>query len=193
MNQLLFVIGGWLGLLSRASLLLQLLLGIALLLGYRAWRLRNPSAVSWRPVLAKLALGALLALASLVLTKLGWPGGLLALLGQLVAIWTGLAVLRLLLRRRLDGGAVESYWQRAVLPLYLVLALVGLVNRIDGIEAISDVPLLNLFDENLSFGKFVLLLGLPYFLVVLSELPVALVGGAGGSAGRHRNGQPQGV
>jgi small-conductance mechanosensitive channel len=177
MNQLLFVIGGWLGLLSRASLLLQLLLGIALLLGYRAWRLRNPSAVSWRPVLAKLALGALVALASLVLTKLGWPGGLLALLGQLVAIWTGLAVLRLLLRRRLDGGAVESYWQRAVLPLYLVLALVGLVNRIDGIEAISDVPLLNLFDENLSFGKFVLLLGLPYFLVVLSELPVALVGG----------------
>ena len=41
MNELLFVIGGWLGMLSRLSLLLQLGIGVGLLLAYRGWKLRQ--------------------------------------------------------------------------------------------------------------------------------------------------------
>jgi small-conductance mechanosensitive channel len=181
MSQLLFVIGGWLGLLSRTALLLQILVAVALFLAYRAWKLRlvRPE-TSWQPVFAKLVLAAALALSGLVAASQGAPGGLLTLVSQLVLIWTLLAALRLLLRRWQPAEEVESYWRRAVAPLFLVLAAVGLVHRLDGLEAISEVPLLNLFNEPFSFGKLLLLVALPYFLVVLSELPVALLGAMAG-------------
>jgi hypothetical protein len=50
----------------------------------------------------------------------------------------------------LPAEAVDAYWQRVMLPL------------------------LKLFDQNLA--NLLLQLGLPYFLVVLSELPVVLFG-----------------
>lgn len=177
MNQLLYVILGWLGLLTRAAVLWQLLGVIVLLLAYRAWRLRHPApATSWSPIFAKLVLAGLLALFSLLLPALGLPGGLVALFGQLVLIWTGLSALRLLLRRYLPVEEVESYWQRAVAPLFAVLTLAGLIHRVDGLGILSEVPVLKLFNEPLSLGNLLLLVGLPYFLVVLSDLPVALIG-----------------
>jgi small-conductance mechanosensitive channel len=75
-----------------------------------------------------------------------------------------------------DGEEVDAYWQRAVLPLFLVLLVGGLIHRIDGLEAVGGVPLLKLFDKNLTLANLLLLLGLPYFLVVLSQLPVLLLG-----------------
>ena len=177
MTQLLYVIGGWLGLIGRGSVLLQVLVALALLLAYRAWRFRGRGAISpWRAVVAKLGLVALFGLASLLLPQLGFAGGLLGLFGQIMAIWTALAALRLLLRRVVDGEAVDAYWQRAVLPLFLVLLVLGLIHRLDGLEEIGRVPLLKLFDQHLSLANLLLLVGLPYFLVVLSELPVVLLG-----------------
>jgi small-conductance mechanosensitive channel len=181
MNQLLFVIGGWLGLLSRTALLVQIVVAVALILAYRAWKLRLPHPeTSWQPVFAKLLLAAALAVAGAAATSFGQPGGLLTLVSQLVLIWALLAGLRLLLRRWQPAEVVESYWRRAVSPLFLVLGAAGLVQRLDGLEAISQVPLLKLFDEPFSFGKLLLLVALPYFLVVLSELPVALFGSMAG-------------
>ena len=181
MNQLVFVIGGWLGVLSRAALLIQILVAVALILAYRAWKLRLPHPeTSWQPVFAKLLLAVALALASAVPPSFGQPGGLLTLVSQLVLIWALLAALRLLLRRHQPAEAVESYWRRAVYPLFLALAATGLLQAFDGLEAISEVPLLNLFNEPFSIGKLVLLVALPYFLVVLSELPVALFGAMAG-------------
>jgi hypothetical protein len=177
MTQLLYVIGGWLGLIGRGSVVLQVLVAVALLLAYRAWRFRGRGAISpWRAVVAKLGLVALFGLASLLLPQLGFAGGLLGLFGQIMAIWTGLAALRLLLRQVVDGEAVDAYWQRAVLPLFLVLLVLGLIHRLDGLEEIGNVPLLKLFDQHLSLANLLLLVGLPYFLVVLSELPVVLLG-----------------
>ena len=177
MTQLFYVIGGWIGLLSRGSVVLQVLVAIGLLLGYRAWRFRGRGAISpWRAVLAKLLLVALFGFASLLLPQLGFAGGLLGLFGQIMAIWTALAALRLLLRRVVSAEAVDAYWQRAVLPLFLVLFVLGLIHRLDGLEEISNVPLLKLFDQRLSLANLLLLVGLPYFLVVLSELPVVLLG-----------------
>jgi potassium efflux system protein len=181
MNQFVFVIGGLLGVLSRAALLIQILVAVALILAYRAWKLRLPHPqTSWQPVFAKLLLAVALALASAVPPLFGQPGGLLILVSQLVLIWALLAVLRLLLRRHQPAEAVESYWRRAVYPLFLALAATGLLQALDGLETISEVPLLNLFGEPFSFGKLALLVALPYFLVVLSELPVALFGAMAG-------------
>ena len=177
MTQLLFVLGGWFGLLSRGSMLLQILLAAGLLLGYRVWKARHPR---WREggrsLLAKLALVGLLALVALVLGAFQLPGGLLLLLAQLLLIWTALAALRLLLRRWFEPAAVNAYWQRAVVPLFAVLTLVGLTQRLDGLEEVGSVPLLHLFDQTLTLANLLLLVALPYFLVVLSELPVMLIG-----------------
>jgi len=104
----------------------------------------------WRPLLAKLVLVDLFALTSLLLPKLGLQGGVLALFSRLTAIWTALAALRVLMVHFLPAEAVDAYWQRVMLPL------------------------LKLFDQNLA--NLLLQLGLPYFLVVLSELPVVLFG-----------------
>jgi small-conductance mechanosensitive channel len=180
-NQLLYVLVGWLGLITRASVLLQLGAAIGLVLAYRAWRLRHPApTTSWSPVFAKLVLATLLWLLSVLLPSLGLPGGLVGLFGQLVLIWSGLAALRLVLRRYMPEEQVESYWLRAVAPLFVVVALAGLVHRLDGLTILSEVPVLKLFNEPISFGNLLLLMGLPYFLVVLSDLPVALMGGIAG-------------
>lgn len=177
MNQIFYVIVGWLGLITRAAVLWQLAVTIVLVLAYRAWRLRHPApSTSWSPVFAKLVLAALLAIVSLLLPAIGVPSGLVLLFAQLVLVWSGLAVLRLLLRRYLPPQEVETYWLKAVTPLFMVLAVLGLVDRLDGLSFLSEVPVLKLFNEPISFGNLLLLFGLPYFLVVLSDLPVALAG-----------------
>lgn len=177
MNQLLFVLLSWLGLITRAAVLWQLLAILLLMVAYRTWRLRHPApTVSWSPVFAKLVLVAALALVSFLLPALGIPGGLVGLFGQLALVWTGLSALRLVLRRYLPAEQVETYWMKAVAPLFALSALAGTVHRLDGLAFLNDVPMLNLFNEPLSLGQLLLLLGLPYFLVVLSDLPVALIG-----------------
>lgn len=177
MNQLLFVLLSWLGLITRAAVLWQLLAILLLMVAYRIWRLRHPApTVSWSPVFAKLVLVAVLALVSFLLPALGIPGGLVGLFGQLALVWTGLSALRLVLRRYLPAEQVETYWIKAVAPLFALSALAGTVHRLDGLAFLNDVPMLKLFNEPLSLGQLLLLLGLPYFLVVLSDLPVALIG-----------------
>ncbi|MFM7464255.1 MAG: hypothetical protein ACKO28_02065 [Cyanobium sp.] len=157
MNQLLYVVVGWLGLITRAAVIWQLLAVVGLVLAALLWLISR-----------------------VIFPGLGLPGGLVGLFGQLVLIWTGLSALRLGLRRLLPAEEVESYWLKAVAPLFVVVALAGLVHRLDGLTILSEVPVLKLFNEPISFGNLLLLMGLPYFLVVLSDLPVALIGGAAG-------------
>ncbi|MFM7640824.1 MAG: mechanosensitive ion channel family protein [Cyanobium sp.] len=174
---MLYVLLGWLGLITRAAVLWQLAAILVLLVAYRAWRLRHPApTTSWSPVFAKLVLAAVLALVGFLLPTLGIPGGLVELFGKLTLVWTALASLRLLLRRYMPAEQVENYWLKAVAPLFALTALAGVVNRFDGLAFLNEVPMLKLFNEPLSLGQLLMLLGLPYFLVVLSDLPVAMIG-----------------
>jgi small-conductance mechanosensitive channel len=181
MNSVLLMLAGWLGLLSRGSVLLQLVLVGAVLLLYRSAlvRLRLSRASGRRLALLAAPIVALQLLA-LAVAAAGRPVGLIQLTGTLLLIWAGLTALRLLLRRSQPPAEVEGYWQRAVLPLYLLLCLAAVVDRIEGLNMISAIPLLRMFGQSFSMGNLVLLVLLPYFLVVLSELPVVLIGGAMG-------------
>ena len=177
MNDVLYLISGWSGLLLRGSVLLQVGVALALLVAHRAWRLRwRPSAGSWLRVAGELAVIAALQVACVGFGLARLPAGLLLLVLQLVAVWTVLDGLRLVLRRFHPAVAVEAYWVRAVRPLFVVLVLLALVERLDGLGAVASLPLLELFGEQLTLGGTVLLLTLPYFLVVLSELPVLVLG-----------------
>jgi small-conductance mechanosensitive channel len=179
MDSLLSLLAGWLGLLSRGSVLLQLLVVSVALLLYRSalLRLRLPRS-SWRRLALLVAPIVALELVALLLGRFGRPSGLIGLVSTLLQIWGALTALRLALRRVQPPAAVEAYWQRAVLPLYLVLALVVLVDRIEGLQPVGSIPLLRMFGQSFTLGGLVLLVLLPYFLVVLSELPVFLAGGA---------------
>ncbi len=177
MNELLFLIGGWFGMLMRGSVLLQLAILVAVFLLHQTWkRRRRPSLASWQPLLAKLAAVGILALAAALVALPGMASGLIVLAAQLLAVWTALDALRLILRRFQNVDAVESYWFRAVRPLFLVVALLLFIDRFDGLQAIADVRLIAMFGEHFTVGGAALLVSLPYFLVVLSELPVLFLG-----------------
>ena len=151
----------------------------AVLLLYRSslLRLRLPRS-SWKR-LAMLAVPiVVLHLVALLLDGYGQPEGLVALAVNLLLIWAGLTALRLLLRRIQPVQEVEGYWRRAVVPFFLVLALVAFVDSIEGLQMISAISLLQMFGQTFTVGSLVMLVLLPYFLVVLSELPVFLAGEA---------------
>ena len=183
-HNLFHLFGGWLGLLTRGSVLLQVVLVAVVLLLYRSALLHlRLSRANWRRLALLAAPIVALQLLALVISALGRPVGLISLATTLLLIWAALTALRLLLRRYQPPAEVEGYWQRAVLPLYLVLVLVALVDRIEGLHTVSAIPLLRMFGQSFSVGSLVLLVLLvllPYFLVVLSELPVVLLGGAMG-------------
>ncbi|MFN9619304.1 MAG: mechanosensitive ion channel family protein [Synechococcaceae cyanobacterium] len=179
MSNLLYLAGGWLSLLTRGSVLLQLLAILLVMLGYRSvlLRARLPRS-NWRRLLALLGAITVLALVMLLFGWLGMPTGLINLASGLLTVWLGLSALRLLLRRVHAPEEVESYWRRGVVPLFVVTGLVTVVDQVEGLHLVSDIPLIRLFDQTLTLGSLSLLVILPYFLVVLSELPVFLLGEA---------------
>ena len=177
MNQIIFELSGWLSLLGRFSLLLQLAVLVGLLLFSRLWfRRHRTSPASWAIVFTDLAFLASIGLAFIVLGLLGIPAGLLALAAQLLAIWIGLEILRLLLRRHNDPEAVEAYFQRAIRPLFFVIGSLASLGKIDSLDSFANISMMRLFDEKFTIGDLGLLLTLPYFVVVLSELPAFLFG-----------------
>ena len=177
MNQIVFELSGWLSLLGRFSLVLQLAVLAGLFFLSRLWfRRHRTSPGSWAIVFTELAFLASLGLAFLVLELVGMPAGLLALAAELLAIWIGLEILRLLLRRHNDPDAVEAYFQRAVRPLFFVVGLLACLGKIDNLESFGDISLMRLFNEKFTIRDLGLLLTLPYFVVVLSELPSFLFG-----------------
>ena len=179
MNNFLYLLSGWFGVFTRGSVLIQLVVLAAVMLLYRSslLRLRLPRS-SWKRLALLAAPIVLFQLFAVVLSSYGQPEGLVVLAVNLLLIWAGLTALRLLLRRIQPVQEVEGYWHRAVLPFFLVLALVAFVDSIEGFQMVSAIPLLQMFGQTFTVGSLVMLVLFPYFLVVLSELPVFLAGEA---------------
>ena len=179
MNNFLYLLSGWFGVFTRGSVLIQLVVLAAVMLLYRSslLRLRLPRS-SWKRLVLLAAPIVLFQLFAVVLSSYGQPEGLVVLAVNLLLIWAGLTALRLLLRRIQPVQEVEGYWHRAVMPFFLVLALVAFVDSIEGFQMVSAIPLLQMFGQTFTVGSLVMLVLFPYFLVVLSELPVFLAGEA---------------
>jgi len=179
MNAIAFVLQGWLGMLVRPALLLQVLVIIVLALATRSLTRMRPFRRGWRPLIVRLGSLGSLALARQGFMSLGMASGLIALAAAMVLVSLLLESLRLLLRRTLPMPAIEQFWRLAVRPLFSLLVVLLLIERLDGLDQISQVSLINLFGNDLSVGELTLLVVLPYFLVVWSVLPVALAGWLG--------------
>ncbi|MCP9799330.1 mechanosensitive ion channel family protein [Synechococcus sp. RedBA-s] len=178
MDKLLLEIAGWLGYLSRPLVLLQGFAIAALMLGHH-WGIEPRLAA--RPPLVRLlgSLGLLLALwlSAELLQALGQPTGLVEYAVRVYAIWQGLIVARVVLAGRFGAAPTDRLYGRIVKPLFLLFLAGSLVNQLDSLQEVADIPLFRLFNEPLSTGGAVLLFTIPYFLVVLSEFPVAWLGG----------------
>jgi small-conductance mechanosensitive channel len=180
MTDFLYVIQGWLGMVARPAVLLQVLVIVALALGCRALLIQPRfRRVGCHRLLVRLGCLGALALAELLFLALGLVAGLIDIAAQLVLMTVLLELLRLLLRRFVEPAAVEHFWRMAVRPLFALLVVLVLIQRLDGLEQISGLPVLNLFGNQLTVGELTQLAFLPYFLVVWSVLPVAIAGWIG--------------
>jgi len=177
MNAMLSSVIGWLGLLLRPAVSVQVVAIAALLLIYRAWRRRRrPDRDHWPWLLGELAVIAGLLAVAAGLGVVGLPHGLLLFAAQLLSLWLVLDGLRLLLIRARDPAGIDDFFRRAIHPLVLLLATLALIDRLQGLQELSRIPLITLFGEPITLGSALLLLTVPYFLVVLSEIPVLLIG-----------------
>ncbi|MCP9886036.1 mechanosensitive ion channel [Synechococcus sp. ATX 2A4] len=174
MNTLLYEITGWAGYLSRPVVLVQCLSAAALLTLFLTVvrpRLRHRG----RRLALLGAVGLLLALRlnALALEWLGQPHGLALYFAQIYGIWLFLAVLREVLLLRCSARGVEQLFSQIVQPLYVLLVAGSLVNQLDSLEDVADIPLLPVFGDTLTTGNLFLLLTIPYFLVAVSAYPVS--------------------
>ncbi|MEB3351033.1 MAG: hypothetical protein VKM01_01770, partial [Cyanobacteriota bacterium] len=111
MTAIWYVIQGWLGMVVRPAVLLQVLVILAMAFGSRALllqpRLRRAGRIA---LLVRLGCLAGLALAQLLFMALGMAAGLIGISAQLVLVSVALELLRLLLRRWLAPAVVEQFW-----------------------------------------------------------------------------------
>ena len=151
MKELLLEVIGWLGYLERPAVLLQVLVVAAVLLLYRQLRLRPPSGL---PPLAitPLALGCL-ALIAAALTLVGMPAGLALLIGQLWLGWYGLSLLNRLLARWLPPARRHQLNSRLLRPLFILLAIGVVIDRLDSLSDLAVIPLGQVFGVEVSAGK----------------------------------------
>jgi len=172
MNDLIPMVAGTLGIILRPAVLLQVLAIVACALGCRLL-LRQGRIPG---LLVRLGCAVALGLGVLLFRRLELVSGLLWLAFELALVSLLLDGLRRSLRRRLAPALVERFWQVAVRPLFALVAALVLVEQIDGLEQFSNIRLLDFFGSVLTLEQLFWLLTLPYFLVVWSVLPVALVG-----------------
>ena len=160
---------GWLGYLQRPVVLQQLLLAsLALVV---AGRLPQPRR---QPLPFPVRALPLLLLMALPLKLLGQPHGLVLLLAEVSLARIGLGVLeRFVLEPRLPTDAFQHLRSRLLRPVFLILVVLGLLNAVDTLSDLANVPLGVWFGSPVTLGSFSEVVLVLYLLVVGSGVPAA--------------------
>lgn len=177
MRLFLYEISGWLGYLARPQVLIQVLSGVILYATYAIWV--RPQLLGRGHRLEFLgSLGLLLGLRlnAIVLGWLGLPNGLAHYVAQLFSLWIGLALVKLVARRWFTAVSIERLYRQLVRPLFALVVVGSLINQLDSLIDVGQIPLITLFGEPLTASGIVLILTIPYFLVVVSEYAVVGLG-----------------
>ena len=160
---------GWLGYLQRPVVLQQLLLAsLALVV---AGRLPQPRR---QPLPFPVRALPLLLLMALPLKLLGQPHGLVLLLAEVSLARIGLGVLeRFVLEPRLPADAFQHLRSRLLRPVFVILVVLGLLNAVDTLSDLANVPLGVWFGSPVTLGSFSEVVLVLYLLVVGSGVPAA--------------------
>jgi hypothetical protein len=160
---------GWLALLSRPNVLLQMgLVGVVL-----ALTLRLPLR---QTLLRRLPLGVaqlpLLGLGGVLLALAGQRWGLVLLVGQILATWLGLRLLETqLLKRWLPPDQLRLLVSQVLRPLFLVGVLLVSLDALGSLQALATQPLGVWFGSPIKLGRLFEVILWLYFVVVGSALP----------------------
>ena len=177
MRLFLYEISGWLGYLARPQVLVQVLSGAVLYAIYAIWiRHRLLGRGHRLEFLGSLGLLLGLRLNAIVLGWLGLPNGLAHYVAQLFSLWIGLALVKLVARRWFTAVSIERLYRQLVRPLFVLVVVASLINQLDSLIDVGQIPLITLFGEPLTASGIVLILTIPYFLVVVSEYAVVGLG-----------------
>ena len=167
---------GWLGYLERGQVLLQLLAFSAAWVLVRRLRpriTRLPLRRRWRSLLLAIA-GPLLA--TLLSTLLPIAHQSFGLLRFLVVLWLGWNLLTLsqgLLHRWLPETRVHQIHSRLLRPLYLLAAVLLLINKVDSLSDLAVIQVGQLFGMSIELGKVFTAVLVSYLLLVGSGPPAA--------------------
>ncbi len=167
---------GWMGYLERGQVLVQLLAFAAALFLVR--RLR-PSIVAsklrrrWRALLLAIS-GPGLALALSGLLPLAQQSfGLLQFLAQLWLGWNLLGLSEQLLAPRLPMERVHQLFSRLVRPLFLLGAVLLLIDKLDSLNDLAVIPVGQLFGTSIELGTAFTAVLVSYLLLLGSGPPAA--------------------
>ena len=167
---------GWLGYLERGQVLLQLLAFSAAWVLVRRLRpriTRLPLRRRWRSLLLAIA-GPLLA--TLLSTLLPIAHQSFGLLRFLVVLWLGWNLLTLsqgLLHRWLPETRGHQIHSRLLRPLYLLAAVLLLINKVDSLSDLAVIQVGQLFGMSIELGKVFTAVLVSYLLLVGSGPPAA--------------------
>ena len=116
----------------------------------------------------------LLLLMALPLKLLGQPHGLVLLLAEVSLARIGLGVLeRFVLEPRLPADAFQHLRSRLLRPVFVILVVLGLLNAVDTLSDLANVPLGVWFGSPVTLGSFSEVVLVLYLLVVGSGVPAA--------------------
>jgi len=167
---------GWFGYLERGQVLLQLLgLVIALVIArrLRPWLVARRLRRRWRLLLQAMVGPVLAVLLSTALPLFDQSFGLLRLIALLWLGWNLLTLSSTLLRRWLPQDRVHQLQSRLLRPLYLLLATLLLINKVDSIRDLAVIQVGQLFGVSIELGKVFTALLVSYLLLVGSGPPAA--------------------
>jgi small-conductance mechanosensitive channel len=176
MNDLYSLLLGWVSVLLRPVVLLQIALGIGTILLFsftlRPWLLiRHPRYLP----LVDLSLVALLWLLSVPLRLQGLPVGVSLLIAKAFLVWVVLDLLRKILLLRFSARSVERMFARVIRPFYVVILTTEVILILTPLQDLSEVSLFSFLGQDFTLDMALLCLLFPYFLLVASEYPVAFV------------------
>ncbi|MBD2549676.1 mechanosensitive ion channel [Microcystis elabens FACHB-917] len=178
MSELVFALSAWVALLLRPQVIGQWLPVVLLMLGYGLLvrrRMRRRCGSRWLVGFAGLC--GLLYLLVWALGAFGLPMGLARDLAWINLLWGVLILLRLLLSRTWGLGPTDRLYLQVVKPAFLVGVLLFLGDRLNSLDEVGAIGLLELFGRTYTVNDLLIVLLFPYFLVVLSGLLVNLIRG----------------
>ena len=167
---------GWLGYLERGSVLLQVMAFVGCIgLSRRLRPLIADLDVGrpWRRLLLRIS-GPVMAFAlSALLPIAQQPFDLLRFLAGLWLGWNLLSMLEQLLQGRLPEQRIHQLLSRLLRPLYLLAALLLLINKLDSLADLAVIQVGQLFNTSIDLGKVIVALLVGYLLLVGSGIPAA--------------------
>ncbi|QEY31018.1 mechanosensitive ion channel [Synechococcus sp. RSCCF101] len=180
---------GLLGLISRPVVVAQVAAGLVAVIGWRlfwarpdwtrgipfAQLIRRPGWGGRQWVLRMALLALLLSLLAGLFLLLGQPWGLLRFAAAAAWIWTGIRILLRLLSKRLKAATLQRWNRQVAKPAFMLLVLTAAINLFVPLIKVLEQPLFTVFETTFTVGTVASCLVIPYFIVVLSPLPVGLL------------------